>query len=87
MHEGQESEKFKPLTLEYMSAESSSEETDDVVVHKHKWRSDSMLHYDVHDSVILEVVQNLTNFLMSSINVLRQQEMIPRNLSQKENQE
>lgn len=42
LHDGPEKEKYKHLTLEFMSAESSSDETGNaVVVHKLKWRSDS----------------------------------------------
>lgn len=42
VHDGQEKDKYKKLTLEYMSAESSSDETGNaIVVHRPIWRSDS----------------------------------------------
>ena len=40
VHEGQEKERYKQLTLEFMSAESSSDEGA-ITVHKPEWRSES----------------------------------------------
>ena len=42
VHEGEESQRFEGLSIDYMSSESSDSENDNMIVHRPLWRSRSM---------------------------------------------
>jgi len=56
--EGQETEKFEQLGLEYVSEESSGDEEGVVTVHQPEWRSSSK-NITIHYSIVVQIFMNI----------------------------